>query len=127
MRAGRTTPGGSITRYCCACRAQLDPRPGQIFAAAPQNYVLPDVTVEKIDGPILLDCGGQDILIPSCPFGIAIEDRLNSMHFRFSHQFVTYQDAGHWVNAGVPYRPVFDITAFGVNVATRNQTEAAPH
>src|SRR6476619_2611610 len=30
--------------------AQLDPRPGQIFAAAPQNYVLPDVTVEKIDG-----------------------------------------------------------------------------
>src|SRR5207302_84581 len=28
--------------------AQLEPRPGQIFAAAPQNYVLPDVTVEKI-------------------------------------------------------------------------------
>jgi RNA polymerase sigma-54 factor len=29
---------------------RLNPRPGQIFAAAPQNYVLPDVTVEKVDG-----------------------------------------------------------------------------
>jgi RNA polymerase sigma-54 factor len=29
--------------------ARLNPRPGQIFAAAPQNYVLPDVTVEKVD------------------------------------------------------------------------------
>jgi RNA polymerase sigma-54 factor len=28
---------------------RLNPRPGQIFAAAPQNYVLPDVTVEKVD------------------------------------------------------------------------------
>jgi RNA polymerase sigma-54 factor len=30
--------------------ARLNPRPGQVFAAAPQNYVLPDVTVEKVDG-----------------------------------------------------------------------------
>ena len=29
---------------------RLNPRPGQVFATAPQNYVLPDVTVEKIDG-----------------------------------------------------------------------------
>src|SRR3954468_12002562 len=28
---------------CANNIAQLDPRPGQIFAAAPQNYVLPDV------------------------------------------------------------------------------------
>ena len=30
--------------------ARLNPRPGQVFAAAPQNYVLPDVLVEKVDG-----------------------------------------------------------------------------
>src|SRR6266542_1480106 len=30
--------------------ARLNPRPGQVFAAAPQNYVLPDVTVEKVNG-----------------------------------------------------------------------------
>src|SRR5689334_10333396 len=35
---------------CANNIAQLDPRPGAIFAAAPQNYVLPDVTVEKING-----------------------------------------------------------------------------
>src|SRR5205085_3327658 len=35
---------------CANNIAQLDPRPGQIFAAAPQNYVLPDVTVEKVNG-----------------------------------------------------------------------------
>ena len=29
---------------------RLNPRPGQVFAASPQNYVLPDVTVEKVDG-----------------------------------------------------------------------------
>jgi RNA polymerase sigma-54 factor len=30
--------------------ARLNPRPGQVFAAAPQNYVLPDVVVETVDG-----------------------------------------------------------------------------
>jgi RNA polymerase sigma-54 factor len=30
--------------------ARLNPRPGQVFAAPPQNYVLPDVIVEKVDG-----------------------------------------------------------------------------
>src|SRR5205809_7432786 len=35
---------------CANNIAQLDPRPGAIFAEAPQNYVLPDVTVEKING-----------------------------------------------------------------------------
>lgn len=30
--------------------ARLNPRPGQVFAVAPQNYVLPDVMVEKVDG-----------------------------------------------------------------------------
>ena len=35
---------------CANTIAQLEPRPGQIFAEAPQNYILPDVTVEKING-----------------------------------------------------------------------------
>src|SRR5437867_7268723 len=41
--------------------AQLDPRPGQIFAAAPQNYVLPDVTVEKINGEYQVILNGEQI------------------------------------------------------------------
>ena len=41
--------------------AQLDPRPGQIFAEAPQNYVLPDVTVEKIQGEYQVILNGEQI------------------------------------------------------------------
>src|SRR4030095_926423 len=41
--------------------AQLDPRPGQIFAEAPQNYVLPDVTVEKIQGQYQVILNGEQI------------------------------------------------------------------
>ncbi len=46
---------------CANSIAQLDPRPGQIFAAAPQNYVLPDVTVEKIDGEYQVILNGEQI------------------------------------------------------------------
>src|SRR6266704_6531359 len=35
---------------CANNIALLNPRPGQIFDAAPQNYVVPDLTVEKMDG-----------------------------------------------------------------------------
>jgi RNA polymerase sigma-54 factor len=41
--------------------AQLDPRPGQVFAEAPQNYVLPDVTVEKIQGEYQIILNGEQI------------------------------------------------------------------
>jgi RNA polymerase sigma-54 factor len=41
--------------------ARLDPRPGQIFAEAPQNYVLPDVTVEKIQGEYQVILNGEQI------------------------------------------------------------------
>src|SRR5689334_3496058 len=46
---------------CANNIAQLDPRPGQIFAAAPQNYVLPDVTVEKVNGEYQVILNGDQI------------------------------------------------------------------
>ena len=39
----------------------LDPKPGQIFAADPNNYVLPDVTVEKIGGVWQISLNGDQI------------------------------------------------------------------
>jgi RNA polymerase sigma-54 factor len=39
----------------------LNPRPGQVFAAAPQNYVLPDVTVEKVDGEYQITLNDEQI------------------------------------------------------------------
>ncbi len=46
---------------CANNIAQLDPRPGAIFAAAPQNYVLPDVTVEKVNGEYQVMLNGEQI------------------------------------------------------------------
>jgi RNA polymerase sigma-54 factor len=46
---------------CANNIAQLDPRPGAIFAQAPQNYVLPDVTVEKVNGEYQVILNGEQI------------------------------------------------------------------
>src|SRR5437660_2611871 len=46
---------------CANNIAQLDPRPGAIFAEAPQNYVLPDVTVEKVNGDYQVILNGEQI------------------------------------------------------------------
>lgn len=39
----------------------LDPKPGQIFSPDPNNYVLPDVTVEKIGGEWIVSLSGDQI------------------------------------------------------------------
>ena len=39
----------------------LDPKPGQIFTPDPNNYVLPDVTVEKIGGEWTISLNGEQI------------------------------------------------------------------
>ncbi len=41
--------------------ALLDPKPGAIFAADPNNYVLPDVSVEKIGGDYQIILNGEQI------------------------------------------------------------------
>ena len=41
--------------------AILDPRPGQIFAALPNNYVIPDVNVEKIEGEWIITLNSDQI------------------------------------------------------------------
>src|SRR5213082_563247 len=46
---------------CANNIAQLEPRPGAIFAEAPKNYVVPDVTVEKINGEYQVILNGDQI------------------------------------------------------------------
>src|SRR5438309_2592646 len=46
---------------CANNIAQLNPRPGQAFAAAPKNYVVPDVTVEKVNGEYQIILNGDQI------------------------------------------------------------------
>src|SRR5437660_3539158 len=46
---------------CANNIAQLEPRPGAIFAEAPKNYVVPDVTVEKVNGDYKVILNGEQI------------------------------------------------------------------
>src|SRR6184192_4433762 len=46
---------------CANNIAQLEPRPGAIFAEAPKNYVVPDVTVEKVNGEYQVMLNGDQI------------------------------------------------------------------
>src|SRR2546421_10518402 len=46
---------------CANNIAQIEPRPGAIFAKAPKNYVVPDVTVEKINGEYQIILNGEQI------------------------------------------------------------------
>ena len=54
-----TTP--EQVQKCANFIATLDPKPGQIFTADPNNYVLPDVTVEKIDDQWQVSLNGDQI------------------------------------------------------------------
>src|SRR5260370_41415178 len=68
---------------CASNIAQLDPRPGQIFAALPQNYVLPDVTVEKVNGdyPVILNAAQIPHLPLIHPYQTLIPPDLPTHHF----------------------------------------------
>jgi RNA polymerase sigma-54 factor len=41
--------------------ARLNPRPGQVFAAAPQNYLLPDVIVERVDDEYQISSNNEQV------------------------------------------------------------------
>src|SRR6202049_1829651 len=59
--ARRIGIGVEQVQKCANNIAQLDPRPGAIFAEAPKNYVLPDVTVEKVNGDYQVILNGEQI------------------------------------------------------------------
>lgn len=67
------------------------------------------IPVTKIEGPILLDCGGDDMVWVSCPYAQAIMAELDSAHDRFVHELFAYPAAGHGVGGLVPYEPVYQI------------------
>ena len=61
------------------------------------------IPVEKINGPILMVCGGADAIWESCRMEQAIQTRLEQHHFRHEHQFLAYPEAGHAVGIPAPY------------------------
>jgi len=53
------------------------------------------IPVEKIRGPVLLISGRQDALWPSTAMGDAAMARLDAAKFRYPHQHLAYDNAGH--------------------------------
>jgi pimeloyl-ACP methyl ester carboxylesterase len=72
-------------------------------ALSPADIKLPDssnnaravIPVERIRGPILLACGGQDPLLRSCAHANHITTRLHSRGFAYPVTALRYPDAGH--------------------------------
>ena len=56
-----------------------------------------EIPVERIHGPVLTNCGGQDGEWPSCIFVDAISSRLKQHHFRYPVTVLKYPDGGHYV------------------------------
>lgn len=73
---------------------------------APSDQPDAVIPVERIEGPILLDCGGHDQVWNSCAFAAAIQARLVSSPF--THALLDYPDAGHDVGFPAPYLPLGD-------------------
>jgi dienelactone hydrolase len=71
------------------------------------------IQVEHIHGPLLLVCGGVDLVWPSCAFASAIQQRLAGADFTFAHELFAYPDAGHGVGFSVPYDPTFVVADGG--------------
>ena len=78
------------------------------------------IPVERIHGPVFLDCGGADAVWPSCPYARAIMTRLAAHHDAYQHVLQVYPAAGHGAGSLVPYEPVASTTTPGANLAGRS-------
>jgi dienelactone hydrolase len=55
------------------------------------------IPVERINGPVMLICGKEDALWPSCPMSEQVSARLTAKGFKHPVQLLEYADAGHAV------------------------------
>lgn len=84
------------------------------------------IAVERIHGPVLLTCGGQDTVWNSCDYVTDITDRLHRNHFSYPVTALRYPQAGHAVASMSAYNSLTaaGLTGLGGNL-TGNQTAQA--
>lgn len=79
--------------------------------APDQEFVTPSATspdgiaVERIAGPVLVVCGGGDLLGPSCAHAAAIRDRMARLKPSGRVTVLGYPRAGHYVGTLDPWYP----------------------
>ncbi|MEO6700968.1 MAG: acyl-CoA thioester hydrolase/BAAT C-terminal domain-containing protein [Jatrophihabitantaceae bacterium] len=75
------------------------------------------IKVDKIAGPVLLSCGGDDNLWPSCPYVDAITARLKRLHFSYPVTALQYPAGGHFAG-DFSSLSIMTATALGVDGGT---------
>ncbi|MHB8452095.1 MAG: acyl-CoA thioester hydrolase/BAAT C-terminal domain-containing protein [Mycobacteriales bacterium] len=78
------------------------------------------IPVERIQGPILLDCAGADLVWSSCPYAQAIIKRLRQYGAAGRATLGAYPSAGHKIGALVPYQPTIGAPLYDAPVAGAN-------
>lgn len=108
---GRDVPYSGYDKFG-APAASVDPR-----------AVIP---VERIRGPILLTCGGLDLVWPSCANVDDVTGRLRARHGPAPLTALRYPEAGHIAGSLPPFSPVTAtaLTRFGGTVAGTQAADA---
>ncbi len=100
-----------------SCAAYVCDGPAWTFGGRPVPYARPagdsvpadnpaaEIPVAQIRGPVLLDCGGYDMLWRSCPSAETIMAELAAAHRRYPRVLLRYPQAGHGVGTPLPYWP----------------------
>lgn len=78
---------------------------GAPAAAVDPRAIIP---VERIRGPIMLSCGGRDLLWPSCTYVDDITRRLSAGGVSSTVTALRYPDAGHYAGTVPPYTSITD-------------------
>jgi hypothetical protein len=78
----------------------------QFSDPAPTDEPAAVIPVERIRGPVLATCGGQDAQWSSCPQATALDARLTARHGRYRHRVLRYPQAGHHSGGLLPYQPL---------------------
>jgi dienelactone hydrolase len=88
------------------------------------------IPVERIGGPVLLACGEQDLVWPSCAYVDAITARLRTHRFTHPVTALRYPDAGHLIGGLTAwYGSLTDdaLTSFGGTMAGTQAAQADAH
>ena len=88
------------------------------------------IPVERIGGPVLLACGQQDLVWPSCAYVDAITARLRAHRFAHPVTALRYPDAGHLVGGLTAWYGSLTedaLTSSGGTVAATQAAQADAH
>ena len=82
------------------------------------------IRAERTRGPILTVSGDRDGLWPSTAFMEELHERLDRRGFRFEHENLRYEEAGHGVGALPPYLPCPPVAELGGSPEADNAGKA---